>query len=62
MVRVLISMTDNFLKEVDALAEREQRTRSELIREAVRYYSAKNEKPIAHSMNFNPGTKSCRKP
>lgn len=36
--RVLISVPDRFLEEIDALAEDEQRTRSELIREALRYY------------------------
>ncbi len=36
--RVLISLPDKFLKEVDGLADEEQRSRSELIREALRYY------------------------
>lgn len=38
MARVLISMKDEFLKRIDEVAEREQRSRSELIREALRYY------------------------
>lgn len=36
--RVLISLPDKFLEEVDLLAEEEQRSRSELIREALRLY------------------------
>jgi CopG family transcriptional regulator / antitoxin EndoAI len=38
MARVLISMKDDFLKQIDDLANNEQRTRSELIREALRLY------------------------
>ena len=38
MARVLISMPDKFLENIDNLAEGEQRTRSELIREALRRY------------------------
>ncbi len=38
MARVLISMTDNFLNTIDEIANDEQRTRSELIREALRTY------------------------
>lgn len=38
MARVLISMKDEFLKRIDELAEKEQRSRSELIREALRTY------------------------
>lgn len=36
--RALISMPDQFLKSIDTLAKEEDRTRSELIREALRYY------------------------
>ena len=36
--RVLISVPDQFLSEIDAMAQAEQRTRSELIREALRIY------------------------
>ena len=42
MAKVLISLPDKFLTEVDELAENEQRTRSELIREALRTYIRKN--------------------
>ena len=38
MARILVSMTDNFLKSIDEVANLEQRTRSELIREALRDY------------------------
>ena len=37
-IRVLISLPEKFLDEVDRYAEEEQRTRSELIREALRLY------------------------
>jgi metal-responsive CopG/Arc/MetJ family transcriptional regulator len=36
--RVLISLPDKFLNEIDEVADTEQRTRSELIREALRQY------------------------
>jgi metal-responsive CopG/Arc/MetJ family transcriptional regulator len=36
--RVLISLPDKFLGEIDEVADTEQRTRSELIREALRQY------------------------
>ncbi len=38
MARVLLSLPDDFLSRVDKVAGREQRTRSELIREALRAY------------------------
>lgn len=37
-VRVLISIPERFLEEIDQIAEDEQRSRSELIREALRNY------------------------
>ena len=42
MAKVLISMPDDFLNLVDGYAMSEQRTRSELIREALRNYIKKN--------------------
>lgn len=42
MARVLISMSDEFLDRVDHVATTEQRTRSELIREALRVYIKRN--------------------
>jgi metal-responsive CopG/Arc/MetJ family transcriptional regulator len=38
MARVLISMPEEFLSRIDKLAENEQRSRRELIREALRTY------------------------
>jgi CopG family transcriptional regulator / antitoxin EndoAI len=38
MARVLISMPDEFLSKIDEVADTESRTRSELIREALRTY------------------------
>ena len=42
MARVLISMTDEFLSKIDEMATGEQRTRSELVREALRTYMKRN--------------------
>lgn len=42
MARVLISMSNDFLTKVDNIANSEQRTRSELIREALRVYIKRN--------------------
>ena len=44
MARILISMKDNFLKTIDELAFKEQRTRSEFVREALREYIKKTTK------------------
>ena len=38
MARVLISMPEDFLDKIDQVADGENRTRSELIREALRTY------------------------
>ena len=38
MARILVSMPDDFLDKVDGMANNEQRTRSELVREALRSY------------------------
>lgn len=42
MARILISMSNDFLTKVDNIATSEQRTRSELIREALRLYIKRN--------------------
>ena len=42
MAKVLISMPAEFLEKIDNIAASEQRTRSELIREALRGYIRKN--------------------
>ena len=46
MARILISMNDAFLNSIDKIAQNEHRTRSELIREALRAY-IKKQKTIA---------------
>lgn len=38
MAKILVTMPDDFLSKVDGLALTEQRSRSELIREALRNY------------------------
>ncbi len=38
MAKVLVSMSEKFLERINEIAEEEQRTRSELIREALRSY------------------------
>lgn len=43
MARVLISMPEKFLDEIDKVAGNENRTRSELIREALRSYMYRNQ-------------------
>lgn len=43
MARVLISMPEKFLDEIDSVADSENRTRSELIREALRTYMYRNQ-------------------
>ncbi len=42
MAKVLVSMSDEFLNKIDSVANNEQRTRSELIREALRTYIRRN--------------------
>ena len=42
MAKVLLSIPDKFLNQIDEVAETEQRTRSELIREALRTYMKRN--------------------
>ncbi len=38
MAKILVTMPDDFLHKIDGVALNEQRTRSELIREALRTY------------------------
>ena len=42
MARVLISMPESFLGKIDEVADSESRSRSELIREALRTYMYKS--------------------
>ena len=43
MARVLISMPESFLGKIDEVADLESRSRSELIREALRTYMYKSQ-------------------
>ena len=43
MARVLISMPESFLGKIDEVADLESRSRSELIREALRTYMYRNQ-------------------
>lgn len=42
MAKILVTMPDDFLHKIDGVASEEQRTRSELIREALRGYMRRN--------------------
>lgn len=42
MAKILVTMPDDFLHKIDGFALNEQRSRSELIREALRSYMRKN--------------------
>lgn len=53
MARILISMKDGFLKTIDEMATKEQRTRSELVREALREYIRKSNRVAPESANKN---------
>ncbi|MBK8190923.1 MAG: ribbon-helix-helix protein, CopG family [Vampirovibrionales bacterium] len=44
MAKVLISMREDFLTRIDEIASTEQRTRSELIRQALREYIRRKRK------------------
>ena len=54
MARILVSMPDEFLNKIDAVADEEQRTRSELIREALRSYLRS-----AHTINSKRALKNA---
>lgn len=49
MAKVLISMREDFLEQVDGMAEEEQRTRSELIRQALREYISARRPKISNN-------------
>ena len=53
MARVLISMSNDFLNKVDGIASSEQRTRSELIREALRSYIRRSKITNPQKANSN---------
>lgn len=44
MARILISMPEDFLNKIDLVADDENRSRSELIREALRVYIQKQQR------------------
>jgi len=56
MAKVLLSIPDKFLNRIDEIATNEQRTRSELIREALRSYIKRNvvfdSKKASNDANF----------
>ena len=56
MARVLISMTDAFLSRIDEMATDEQRSRSELVREALRTYMNRN-----RNINIEKASKNAEK-
>ena len=45
MARIVVSMPDEFLSKIDQVAGSEQRTRSELVREALRSYIKRTKLP-----------------
>ncbi len=53
MPRVLVSMSPEFLDKVDTLANSVQRSRSELIREALRNYMRRNKSLDFHKAQQN---------
>lgn len=53
MSRVLISMPEKFLDEIDDVADTENRSRSELIREALRTYIHRNRLRTSSYANRN---------
>ena len=53
MARILVSMKDNFLKTIDEMAQNEQRTRSEFIREALREYIKRQNRVLPTNASKN---------
>ncbi len=53
MARVLISMPEEFLNKIDQVADGENRSRSELIREALRTYIYKQKVRASTSASKN---------
>ena len=53
MAKVLITMPDEFLNKVDGLADSERRSRSELIREALKNYMRRLSKTQMESASKN---------
>lgn len=53
MAKILVTMPDEFLNKVDGFASSEQRSRSELIREALRTYMRRVSPTQAKSASQN---------
>lgn len=53
MAKILVTMPDEFLHRIDGVANNEQRTRSELIREALRTYMKRNNMPNPQKAESN---------
>ncbi len=53
--KVMVSIPHEFLEEVDRVAEEEFRSRSELIREALRHYMDKRHRRGGHQPTVRPG-------
>ena len=60
MAKVLVNFQDDFLQEIDKIAELEHRTRSSLIREALRRYLSqfKNESTQPPQKEGDPHSKT----
>lgn len=59
MAKVLVTMPDEFLNKIDGFADGEQRTRSELIREALRSYMRRNR--VINTKKANRNAKKLEK-
>lgn len=53
MAKVLVNFQDDFLQEIDKVAESEHRTRSSLIREALRRYLTQFKKDVTQKESEN---------
>lgn len=53
MAKILVTMPDEFLHRIDGVANNEQRTRSELIREALRTYMKRINAPNPQKAESN---------
>jgi metal-responsive CopG/Arc/MetJ family transcriptional regulator len=58
MAKVLVNFQDEFLQEIDKIAEHEHRTRSSLIREALRRYLSQSQAKIELQQKENTNTTS----
>ncbi len=58
MAKVLVNFQDDFLSEIDKIAELEHRTRSSLIREALRRYLLQYKNESSQQKEFDTQPKS----